>query len=229
MIPFIDVSTEVISSEISKVKNILKSEYNLRNQLISYMDKISTAVNNIVNPIDLNFIHNCLADLKKNLDNVDSSILSLKSLISLLKSFQENSENINIEKYNSLYEENFNKHLEVINCVSAFMQSLIPYINIIFSEYNSNTPITQTQTIQESNLEENSLLKDNTLIISAKDNKVILPFRINELNEKLEANKAQYNTIYDIINELYTVPLDIYKNSSLARFKEAFNLIKNKV
>ena len=99
MIPFFDINTEIISNEIFKINNILKTEYNLRNQLISYMDKLSTAVNNIVNPIDLNFIHNCLANLKTNLDNIDNCILSLKSLISLLKSFQENSKNINIEKY----------------------------------------------------------------------------------------------------------------------------------
>lgn len=228
MIPFIDVNTEVISSEISKVSNILKSEYNLRNLLVSYMDKITTAVNNIVNPMDISFIHDCLDNLKKNLDKIDDSILSLKNLINVLKSYEENSENINIENYNSSYEENFNKHLDVINCVSSFTQSLIPFINIHFPEINSTLPEEQSQEIQETVPSNNYTLKDNTLIISAKDNKVILPFRINELQEKLKNNKDKYNNLNDIINELYTVPLDIYKNSSLARFNEAFNLIRNK-
>lgn len=235
MIPFFDinnVTSEVISNEISKINKILKSELNLRKSLVSYIDKISNAVNNIINPIDINFIHTCLDNLKKNLDKIDNSILSLKSLIKLLESFEENSQNINIEKYNVLYEENFNTHLDVITSVSTFIQSLLPYINIYFPEVNSSLPEEQTVKPQENKTVEISkpvnTLKENTLIISDKDKKVILPYRFSELQELLDTHKQKYNSFEDIINDLYTVPLDIYKNSSLARFKEAFNLIKNK-
>lgn len=235
MIPFFDISnvtSEVISNEISKINRILKSEKDLRKTLVSYMDKITTAVNNIVNPIDINFIHTCLDNLKKNLDKMDTSILSLKSLINLLESFEKNSQNINIEKYNSLYEENFNTHLDVITSVSSFIQSLLPCINIYFAEVNCSIPDEQTEKKQENKTLESSNiqneLKENTLIISDKDKKVVLPYTISELQKLLNKHKEKYNSFEDIINDLYTVPLDIYKNPSLARFKEAFNLIKNK-
>lgn len=235
MILFFDinkVTPEVISSEISDVNNILTSELNLHTQLVSYMDKITTAVNNISNPVDINFIHDCLDNLKTNLDKIDNSVSSLKSLIVLLKSFEENSQNINIEKYNSLFEESFDTHLDVINSIFAFTQSLIPYINIYFPEVSSTLPETQVIQKQEDKaqklLDNNTTLKENTLIISDKDKKIILPYNISKLQEKLENNKDKYNSIQDIIDKDYTVPLDAYKNSSLSRFKEAFNLIKDK-
>lgn len=235
MIPFFDltnITSDVVAKEISKINKILNSEQNVRKTLISYMDKISNAVNNIINPIDINFIHSCLDDLKKILDKIDNSILSLKSLIGFLKSFEGNSKNINIEKYNSLYEENFNTHLDVITSVSTFIQSLLPCIHIYFPEVNSSVPEAEPIQIKEdkTNTASKSLntLKENTLIISDKDKKVILPYKFSEVQELLDTHKEKYNSFEDIINDLYTVPLDMYKNSSLSRFKEAFNLIKNK-
>lgn len=72
-------------------------------------------------------------------------------------------------------------------------------------------------------------IKDNnTLIISETQNKVILPYKVEELKSILEKNKNKYYTLQDAINYEFTVPLSKYKNVAIARFREAFNLMRNK-
>ena len=69
---------------------------------------------------------------------------------------------------------------------------------------------------------------ENTLIISDKEDKVFLPYTIAELEDTIKENPKKYKSLEDVINKLYTKPLKYYKSPSKARFKEAFNLIKNK-
>lgn len=72
-------------------------------------------------------------------------------------------------------------------------------------------------------------IKDNnTLIISETQNKVILPYKVEELKEILEKQKNKYYSLQDVINYEFTVPLSKYKNVAIARFREAFNLMRNK-
>jgi plasmid stabilization system protein ParE len=70
-------------------------------------------------------------------------------------------------------------------------------------------------------------LEDNkTLIISEKDNKVYLPYTREEI---LNISEKQKNKkVADIINENFVLSLDLYKNASKARFREGYNLMKNK-
>ena len=70
--------------------------------------------------------------------------------------------------------------------------------------------------------------EDNTLLISEKTNKVILPYRYEDLYKVYEENKETYSSIQDIIDKDYTIPYTFYKNAPIARFKEAFKLMKNK-
>ena len=70
--------------------------------------------------------------------------------------------------------------------------------------------------------------KDNdTLLISETQSKVVLPYKINDIEKILEKNK-KYSTIQDVIDGEYTFPIDKYKNSSKSRFKEAYNLMRKK-
>jgi len=69
---------------------------------------------------------------------------------------------------------------------------------------------------------------ENTLIVSEKNSTVILPYTVKELDEKLHGDPDKYENIEDVIEQDYTVPLQYYKNSSIARFKEAFKLVRNR-
>ena len=57
---------------------------------------------------------------------------------------------------------------------------------------------------------------------------MILPYSISELEECFSNNPEKYSCIQDIIDKEYTVSMNTYKNVSFSRFREAFNLAKNK-
>lgn len=72
----------------------------------------------------------------------------------------------------------------------------------------------------------NYIPPENTLVISENKGFVYLPFDENDIQKKLkkEPNSSKLN----IIHSYYTRPYKYYKNHSMARFKEAFSLMKNK-
>lgn len=71
-------------------------------------------------------------------------------------------------------------------------------------------------------------MKDsNTLLISETQSKVVLPYKIEDVKKILNEN-SKYETLQDVINVEYTLPIDKYKNSSKSRFKEAYNLMRKK-
>jgi hypothetical protein len=73
-----------------------------------------------------------------------------------------------------------------------------------------------------------SNFNEKTLIISEKNNNVILPYTIEELQKILSEDSNKYSNFEDIIKEKYTKPLGYYKNSAVARFKEAYKLVRER-
>ena len=72
-----------------------------------------------------------------------------------------------------------------------------------------------------------ALIKANdTLLISEEDEKVFLPYTIEELEREVEENEEL--TVAEIIEQKHTIPLKHYKNPMKARFKEGFNLMRYK-
>ena len=68
---------------------------------------------------------------------------------------------------------------------------------------------------------------ENMLVISSIQNKVILPFTIQKI-QKILSEDSTYSSINDVIEKLYTKPLDNYKFPAISRFREAYLLIRNK-
>ena len=60
-------------------------------------------------------------------------------------------------------------------------------------------------------------------MISEEDGKVFLPYTKEDI--KREAEQKNNLKINEIIEEQYTLPLDKYKNSIKARFREGYNLM----
>ena len=69
---------------------------------------------------------------------------------------------------------------------------------------------------------------NNILIISEKDQKAYLPFLYSEIKDIYYNSNDKYKTIQEVIDDLYVVSLDKFKNSTISRFKESFDLIKKK-
>jgi len=70
-------------------------------------------------------------------------------------------------------------------------------------------------------------LVENTLLISDIQKIVILPYTKQELDAILE-KQSRYTTYKEVIEKKYTIPYSYYRVSSIARFKEAFKLMRNK-
>ena len=73
----------------------------------------------------------------------------------------------------------------------------------------------------------NEMTDSNTLLISETQSKVVLPYKIENVKKILNEN-SKYETLQDVINVEYTLPIGKYKNSSKSRFKEAYNLMRKK-
>lgn len=80
--------------------------------------------------------------------------------------------------------------------------------------------------IDEQKVIENNLEDNKTLVISEEDSKVYLPYTKEEVKEDIAKNKGK--KISELIEEKYTLPLDVYKNSMRARFREGYNLMRKR-
>ena len=69
---------------------------------------------------------------------------------------------------------------------------------------------------------------NNCLIISEQKQKIFLPYTISEVEEKYQSNKSKYDSLTELIEKEYIVSLDNYRHPMLARFREAYKLIKVK-
>jgi len=77
--------------------------------------------------------------------------------------------------------------------------------------------------IDEEKVVENNLDDNKTLVISEEDGKVYLPYTKDDVKEDMAQNKGK--KISELIEEKYILPLDRYKNSMRARFREGYKLM----
>ena len=75
--------------------------------------------------------------------------------------------------------------------------------------------------------DDGEIVDNDTLIISDENKKVILPYKLKDLEQKLQKNK-NYKTLKDVVDKEYTIPMETFKNPVKSRFREAFQLIKKK-
>ncbi len=215
----------LISSEKEKIEILLKC-LNSLNTIIQEED-------NFDNPTEL---IDLLSNIKSNLDNSRSNISTFESVIqnidtSLLKI---NKEDIISEIVQSNAETNIESDTVPIpsetfetDIVNSSDEPVVvePENNQVVKMFEQNSTTPENNGLN-SNLK-TEIRDNNTLLISEIQNKVVLPFSVSELEKDLEEN-TNYTDLQDIINRKYTIPLDKYKNAALARFKEAYNLMRKK-
>lgn len=76
--------------------------------------------------------------------------------------------------------------------------------------------------------DESSVCDNKTLVISEETQKVYLPYTIKDIMEKLNDVSTGYQTVQDVIDEEYTVPLSEFKMPVISRFKEAYKFMRIK-
>lgn len=68
---------------------------------------------------------------------------------------------------------------------------------------------------------------NNVLLISEKKNRIFLPYTVKEVTDILESS-SRYHSASQVVNKVFTVPLDKHKNGIISRFKETFNFMRKK-
>ena len=77
--------------------------------------------------------------------------------------------------------------------------------------------------IDETKVAENKVEDNNTLVISEEEGKVFLPYKKGEILQEIKRTKN--TNIDEIIQNNYVKPIENYKNSIRARFKEGYKLM----
>lgn len=216
-------SKKIMSFFSSSINSNMKILNNHKKVLTQYILKV------IDYPVDdttkevVDSIVKFLSDLKENLSLIEEGI-------SILKDFQQKY-NCSELSYNIIYEYT-NISTKISEDIIKIDNFLIDAINFTILDFHitDKYPIKHKHDINtyEISKDDNIELIENTLIISETKKLVTLPYTIDELKDILKNNSDQYSNLNDVILKNYTIPLQTYKNYSLSRFKEAFNLIMQK-
>lgn len=188
-----------------------------------------------------------LNELKSNLLIVKENIIKLEKLKS--NTLADISANSKLEDIENLFIEftNLQKFLlkediainKFISYSTKFVSSILGSSENSSSQISSNNSNNIAETTELNNIknnidsvilkfDNNDNLLENTLVISEMQNKVILPYNIQDLDESIKSSDKKYSSYAEVIDEVYTVPYNIYRNSTFARFREAFKLVKDK-
>lgn len=80
--------------------------------------------------------------------------------------------------------------------------------------------------IDEEKMLESKIQDNKILLISEEDGKVYLPYTKTDVKRKMEESKN--SNIEEVIENNYIIPMEKYKSSIKARFREGYNLMRNK-
>ena len=211
----------------------LQQEINYIDSYISYQKNLKNYISNIFDKLSLNIDENEKTDEIKDLFqkvfevrlNLDCNIINLQNALQSLKKIEISLEPININQiteYKKIYDSNSSDIQKNTDSAKKLADNLYSFSNQKhkLSKKNKISPV---PCFDFENIENN-----NTLKISERDGKVYLPYIIRDLKKILEENPDKYSGLNDLIEKKYIVPLKYYKNSSYARFREAYKLIREK-
>ena len=241
MINYTDSSIE----GITKIFNLEKSSLNTTYEIQKMFNKqILSFFKNFMSNYEINSkcdteseASKYLADATSILSKSNENLNLMKNLICLLDEIDiSKAPNIKtpVKKYNKKFETSMDKIYKNTSNIEEFIHniSMVNFEEILKKDENTNSENNPKKENQEtfsyiSSDELDSSFIENMLVISSIQNKVILPFTIQKI-QKILSEDSTYSSINDVIEKLYTKPLDNYKFPAISRFREAYLLIRNK-
>ena len=241
MINYTDNSIE----SITKIFNLEKSSLNTTYEIQKMFNKqILSFFKNFMSNYEINSkcdteseASKYLADATSILSKSNENLNLMKNLICLLDEIDiSKAPNIKtpVKKYNKKFETSMDKIYKNTSNIEEFIHniSMVNFEEILKKDENTNSENNPKKENQEtfsyiSSDELDSSFIENMLVISSIQNKVILPFTIQKI-QKILSEDSTYSSINDVIEKLYTKPLDNYKFPAISRFREAYLLIRNK-
>lgn len=229
-----------IEIEKENIEEIIKLYENKKSDFLAITTNV-VEVTDSINKKKLENFYDTISSLKKIFEEINciQSFASQikKDLEETLTLYQTNIDNnkdeikANLVEYNKQRDELFNKILRFENMSSTVLNSAIALsLKVSNKKAKKTHPFVNYATIHNKaridvELEPHDY---NTLIISEKDQKAYLPFFYSEVKDIFQKSNGKYQTLQDVINDLYILPLSQFKNSSIARFRESFHLIREK-
>lgn len=233
---------KLIDIEIASLNASLSSQQALSRQILLFLKNF---IGNIeIDSLFSNEIASFIEDASKNLKEINKNIDIYNKLLEILDNIKFNLTElgfkdtlIKINQYNKKSETDTGNILKSTTKIEEFIHSMS---SIDISEYISVENIDTVLQTKDDNIKEEivtettpkskikkhqSSLLENTLVISEKDGCVTLPYKISELKKILKKEPEKYDSLSDIVQLLYTIPIKNYKYSAISRFKEAYKLI----
>ena len=230
------------------INNLTQERDNIESLIQLYNNKkigLSDFITNIVEISDsieknkMDNFYETITLLKKSFEEIDEienlsyhlqeDINSTIMLYDKDVKYNENEIKANLVEYNKQRDELFRK---ILNFENNYTNILNTSIELFFKKINKKNKKQKDITLSENNKArvniETQNYDYNILTISEKDQKAYLPFYYSEIKAIYEKSNNQYKTMQEVVNQLYVVPLDRFKNSTISRFREAFNLIRAK-
>lgn len=209
-----NISPDIINSEINKQKEALTLYQKYYKKILIFIKQYSQDINTEESFKSFDSIYEYLSSSTKTLKAVKANVLSTKRLIKLLSSLKSLLGLLDEATLNTTLQ-NFNKEYSTLTKSISYQNRVIkPFIqNIVKLNILKSTKKLPKET------------NENVLIISEKQNKVILPFTYSEIEHFFEEHNEEYSDIEEVIEKNYTKPLKYYKNSAMSRFKEAYKLV----
>lgn len=241
--------------EISEINSKISNQEEIRDKIVQFINSIADVLKLNDPEIDNLALYKLSDEVTKTFELINTNIQLLSDLGNRLNSLDSEIVTLllDIEKANhteEYYQSSVQKIKFKIDDYSFFLKETKQKLdanNIKINEFLSN-PSTQKY-LDGFNIKVNSSFSNsnnvgiyskvvkhqvsekdnNVLIISEKDNKVFLPYRVEEINDYLEQFPDQYSSFESVVAKEFILPLNYYMSHPvLARFREAYSLCRDR-
>lgn len=205
----------------------IAEQENKRNEVTCLFDTLSKtdSVSKIGSKKDYSEeINNISEKFAKNIEKLNS----LKSLlIDINSGFISLSRNASSDEVTINLKEKINSYFSTYEEIKKNIMLADIEVDRFVKRINSSNGKKSEEVSEE--ISDGNIQNNNTLIISEKDNKVFLPYTVSEIQSYIEKYPKEYKSLEYVINKEFILPLDYYtKHPSLARFREAYSLIRDR-
>ena len=214
---------ENIKQEIEYIDSFIDYQRDLKNYISNNFDNLSLNTN--LKDEQTDEIKNIFQRVFEARLNIDCNIINLQKLSKSLKNMKLEKGFLIIAKI-SLYNESYKKKFPDIKEKTNFAKKVSEDLYILLKTKSKKAKKIEIPFVPEFNSD--PVTDNKTLTISEKTGKVYLPYLVEDLKKYLEENPKKYSSLRDLVNQKYILPLNYYKNSSYARFKEAYKLIRER-
>lgn len=230
---------ELVELERISLTSTLEIQKNLNKQILMFIKRIMADVTfeSEINPEEESFFY--LNESTNTLNKSNSNISILNNLIDYLDKIKQSEKlhlDANIKEYNARFTENINNVYNNTEVIERFIYQITTTdFSKIFKNKNEDVKNERVEQVKATaqtdvieNVELNSRFIENTLVISEIQQRIILPYNINTIKDILLNNPDGYSSLQGVINKVYTRSIDYYKCTPIARFKEAYKLVREK-